>query len=197
MKRLLIMFSIMFVVIAGCSNNEGKEKTNVEKNDSVLAGYTDEEMVYFFFDAIKNGEEETIYDNAFEGQQAILESAIDQLKIQMESTDISIEVEKIIGKVTVENYSLMLLINKLIDKDGNTINYITAQIPLLDVDGQYQYAWDIKKLPDEIAKHDEEVQKQVQDLLEKNEKVQETIKWMNDQNFALKDAYNEHMEKYQ
>ncbi|WP_102026219.1 hypothetical protein [Salirhabdus sp. Marseille-P4669] len=207
MKRIwtLFLFITMISLVTACSNSDDAQaadsKNNAEeaKEDSQknLSKLSEEELATHFFNVITTGDVEGIYENAYEGQLDSLKNGINQIEQQLNSAELSMEVEEVLGKVTLEEYTLVVLLNKIMDKEGNILNYTTGQIGLMNVDGQSQYVWDFTTVPDHIVAQEAQVVEQLNALMENDQKVMERIQWAEEQNRLHQEAFNLHIQAQQ
>ena len=207
MKRVQFIVLLFFTVglLFGCENKDAGKGTSEQdleskeekSNELVKKKMTEEELVYQFFEAINTNNEEQIFANAYDGQTDAIKAGINQIKQGLESLELTTEVEEIVGKATVDNYSLFLVVNRLLDKEGNVLSYQQSKIPLMSVDGKHQYVWDATLLPEQILQQETELQEQITNLLQNDEKVRETLLWLEEQNRIHQEAFNLHLQAHQ
>ncbi|MRH41102.1 hypothetical protein GH741_00250 [Aquibacillus halophilus] len=206
MKQVTLLLFIVLVALFGCSNNEaeteiaGKSKDEgaaLKDKKETEAPMTQEELAANYFEVINTDDVQAIYDSAYEGQTESLKVGIEQMQNELDATQLEIKLEKVIDKIEIEDYTLLLLITKVVDQEGNILNYSTGQMPFMKVDGEYQYAWDFSLLPDRISQQRDVVNQKLNQLLESDGEVKQTLQWLDEQNQMHQEAFNMHLQAHQ
>lgn len=179
-------------------NNEAVEvEANEDQGGIDLSQLSKEELLDYFLLAVNEGDVDIITANVYEGQEESITEGIYELNAELQALEIMMEVEKVFGEISLEEYSLVLLINRIVDNDGNVLNYTIGQIPFMNVDGGYQYAWDFAILPEHISSQEAYVNEQLLNLINNDQHVQESLEWMNQQNQIHQAAFDQHMQAHQ
>ena len=158
--------------------------------------FTAEESIEKFFEAVNSNNYDFVMNHAYEGQSDSLRAGMDELKQQLDVLQVDMKVEDIVGEVEVDDYKLFIILSKLVDKDDNTLNYFTFQIPFMDVNGQNQFVWDFNLLPETIRQQESVLLSQMQQL-QQDQEVLELLNWADEQNRIHQEAFNMHQRAHQ
>lgn len=188
MKQLKIIVAMILlgVLLMACASDD-------ESSNKV---FTAEESIEKFFEAVNSNNYDFVMNHAYEGQSDSLRAGMEELKQQLDVMQVEMQVENIVGEVEVDDYKLFIILSKLVDKDDNTLNYFTFQIPFMDVNGQNQFVWDFNLLPETIRQQESVLLSQMQQL-QQDQEVLELLNWADEQNRIHQEAFNMHQRAHQ